>query len=192
MTSLQHAPLLCSWRVQQASHAWSLCVTWNSTVSWSDYGLHSAGRKPGCKRPVLPCGWDGGDDDDEAFLSLHGVCSFPLSYALPCTCELPSNTLSLSSLHQVRDAVSDPSAVRCPPRNTFLLFTSVKPPFPSASPDRNYGSRLFAHFQHGSDLELPGLLPGVLPGVSPSCGLPTHPEAHLPRPTSFCYTVIYQ
>lgn len=61
----------------------------------------------------------GGGVGNEAFLSLHSVCTFPIFHALPCTCELCLNTLFFSSFPQGRDAVSDPS-VTAPKKHLFV------------------------------------------------------------------------
>lgn len=112
-------------------------------------------------RLSLGVGWG-----NEAFFSLYSVCTFPVFHALPRTYELPSNMLFFSSFLQGRDAVSDPSAIA--PQQTLVceLFVSVNSPFLSASPERNYGSCLFANFQHRSDLEPSGLLPEVHTAVN--------------------------
>lgn len=98
---------------------------------------------------------------DKAFFSLHGVCTFPVFHALPRTYELPSNRLFFSSFLQGRDVVSDPSAIAPQETLVCVLFVSVNSPFLSAIPKRNYGSCLFANFQHCPDLEPSGLLPEV-------------------------------
>lgn len=104
---------------------------------------------------------------------------------LPMPCPKPMNNLQtrfLSSSHQVRDAVFDPSAITPTETLTFPLFTSVNSPLLPASPDRNHGLCPFANFQRCSDLEPSGSLPEVLIGTSPHCSLPKHPETYRPCP----------
>lgn len=134
---------------------------------------HTAGREPGCKCPAFP--WVG----DEAFFTLYSVCTSPIFYALPRTCELPSNSLFFSSFLQGREAVSDPSAI-APKKNLFVHCSCLL---------THYGSCLFAIFQHCSDLEPSGLLPEVHAAVDLSIlkHTPLHliPASHIPTSHHF-------